>query len=65
MLGGPHVEKALWCSVGDLLAFSGWTEALTEGDVATSGTADSFLKESHITYAGHDHQVTALAFSKL
>ena len=43
MLGGPHVEKTLWYSVGDLLAFSGWTEALTEAYVATSGTADSFL----------------------
>ena len=58
MLGGPHVEKALWYSVGDL-AFSGWTEALTEADVATSGTADSFLKASHITRTRHAHQVTA------
>ena len=65
MLGGLHVEKALWYSVGDLLAFSGWTEALTEADVATSGTAESFLKASHITRARHAHQVTALALSKL
>ena len=65
MLGGPHVEKALWYSVGDLLAFSGWTEALTEADVATSGTADFFLKASHITRTRHTHQVTALALSKL
>ena len=65
MLGGLHVEKALWYSVGDLLAFSGWTEALTEADVATSGTAVSFLKASHITRTRHAHQVTALALSKL
>ena len=65
MLGGLHVEKVLWYSVGDLLAFSGWTEALTEADVATSGTAESFLKASHITRARHAHQVTALALSKL
>ena len=42
MLGGLHVEKALWYSIGDFLAFSGWTEALTVADVATSGRADSF-----------------------
>ena len=65
MLGGLHVEKALWYSVGDLLAFSGWTEALTEADVATSGTAESFLKASHITRTRHAHRVTALALSKL
>ena len=52
MLGGLHVEKVLWYSVGDLLAFSGSTEALTKADVATSGTADSFLKASHITRTG-------------
>ena len=62
MLGGLHVEKALWYSVGDLLAFSGWTEALTEADVATSGTAESFLKASHITSTRHAYQVTALDF---
>ena len=65
MLGDLHVEKVLWYSVGDLLAFSGSTEALTKADVATSGTADSFLKASHITRTGHVHQVTALALSKL
>ena len=65
MLGGLHVEKVLWYSFGDLLAFSGWTEALTEADVATSGTADHFLKASHTTHFRHAHQVTALALSKL
>ena len=65
MLGGLHVEKALWYSAGDLPAFSGWTEALPEADVATSGAAESFLKLSHITRTRHAHQVTALALSKL
>ena len=65
MLGGLHVEKVLWYSVGDLLAFSEWTEALTEADVSTSGTVDSFLKASHITRTRHAHQVTAPALTKL
>ena len=50
MLGGLHVVKALLYSGGDLLAFSGWNEALTEADFATSSTAHSVLKASHITY---------------
>ena len=65
MLRGLHVEKVLWYSVGNLLAFSRSTEALIKADVATCGTADSFLKASHITRTKHAHQVTALALSKL
>ena len=49
MMGGLHVEMALWSVVGDLLDGSGWTTALTEADVASSGVADSFLKASHLT----------------
>jgi hypothetical protein len=49
MLGGLHIEMALWSVLGDLLDGSGWTVALTEADVASSGVADSFLKASHLT----------------
>ena len=49
MFGGLHIEKALWIALGDFLESSGWTVALTEVGVATSGTADSFLKVSHNT----------------
>ena len=49
MMGGLHVEMALWSAVGDLLDGSRWTTALTEADVASSGVADSFLKASHLT----------------
>ena len=48
MLGSLHVEMALWNTLGDL---SGWTTALVEADVASSGTADSFLKVSHLRHA--------------
>ena len=58
MMGGLHIEKAQWNTVGDLLNGSGWTTALTESEVASSGTADSFLKVSHITRTRHAHQVT-------
>jgi hypothetical protein len=49
MMGGLHIEMALWNVLGDLLEGSGWTNTLTEADVASSGVADSFLKASHLT----------------
>ena len=57
ILGGLHTEKTLWKCLGDLLEKSGWTEALVESSVASTGTADSFLKVSHITRTRHAHQV--------
>ena len=60
MLGGLHSELALWNTLGDILEGSGWTAALTQADVASSGTADSYLKATHLTRTRHAHQVTLL-----
>ena len=49
MLGGLHIEMALWSVLGDLLDGSGWTTALSEAEVASCGVADSFLKATHLT----------------
>ena len=38
---------------------------LTQAGIASSGTADSFLKAAHLTRTRHGHQVCALALSKL
>ena len=65
MFGGLHVEMALWNTIGDFLESSGWTTALCESEVASSGTADSFLNATHLTRTRHAHQVTALALSVL
>ena len=65
MLGGLHIEMAMWKTYGDYLEGSGWTNALTLADVASRGTADSFLKAHHLTKTRHAHQVTALALAKL
>ena len=65
MLGGLHTEMALWNTLGDMLEGSGWTTALTEAEVATSGIAESFLKCSHRTRTRHAHQVTLLTLHKL
>ena len=45
--------------LGDLLESSGWTGALVKANVASYGTADSFLKASHITRTRRAHQVTS------
>ena len=57
MLGGLHIDMALWSTLGDILQSSGWTSALTESGVASSGTADSFLKVAHLVRTRHVHQV--------
>ena len=49
ILGGLHIETALWSVLGDLLDESGWTTALSEAEVASFGVADPFLKATHLT----------------
>ena len=63
--GGLHIEMALWNTIGDFLECSGWTDALSDVGVASSGTADSFLKATHLTRTRRAHQVTLLALAKL
>ncbi|XP_068749352.1 uncharacterized protein [Montipora capricornis] len=65
MFGGLHIEMALWSVCGDLLEDSRWTTALAEAGIASSGTAESFLKVTHLTRTRHAHQVTVLALHKL
>ena len=65
MLGGIHIEMAVWSTLGDYLEDSGWTAALTQAGIASSGTADSFLRAAHLTRTRHGHQVCALALLKL
>lgn len=56
VLGGLHIEMASLKVIGDWLEDSGWVEALVQ---ASAGTAESFLKASHVTQTRHAHQVTA------
>ena len=65
MIGGLHTEMALWNTLGDVLEGSGWAAALTQADVASSGTADSYLKATRLTRTRHAHQVTLLTLHKL
>lgn len=65
LFGGLHIEMTALKMIGDLLDGSGWTNAITTAGIATSGTADSFIKASHVTRSRHAHQITAAALSIL
>ena len=65
MFGGFHIESAAEKMLGDWLDGSGWTEALVQAKVTTSGTADSFIKGSHVARTRHAHQVTCAALYNL
>ena len=57
MLGGLHIEMVLLTMCGDLLALSGWTTALTEEGIVSSGTSESFLNP----FTPRDSPLTCLA----
>lgn len=65
MFGGLHIEMAAFKSIGSLLQDSGWTNALVEAGIASSGTAESFLSASSVTRTRQAHQVTSCALYKL
>ena len=62
MLGGLHIEMATLKLLGDWL---GWTNALVQAGIASSGTANSFVNASHVTKTRHAHQVTAASLCTL
>ena len=61
LLGGFHTELTLYKVLGHWLECSGWVEALVQADIASSGTAGSFLNASHMLRTRNDHQKTASA----
>ena len=58
MFGGLHIEMAALKSIGTLLQGSGWTGALVEAGVVSSGTAESILSVASVTRTRQMHQVT-------
>ena len=65
MLGGLHIKMTLLKCIGDLLNRRGWTSAILQVNIATPGTAESFLKASHVKKTARAHQVTACVQYKL
>ena len=45
--------------LGHWLEDSGWTSALVQAEIASSGTADSFIKATDVTKTRHAREVTA------
>ena len=59
MFGGLHIAMAALKTIGDWLRGSGWVQALVQAEIATPGTADSFLRAAHVTRTRRSHQITA------
>jgi len=55
MFGGLHIEMALLKVTGGWLQGSGWTTALADANVATPGTAESFVKPASVTRSRRAH----------
>ena len=58
LLGGLHTEMAALRVLGAWLDGSGWTAALVNANIVSSGKADALLQASHVTRARYCHQVT-------
>ena len=58
-IGGLHTEMAVLMVHGNWLEDSGWTSALTEADITTSGRADSLMIGSQVKQMRYTHEVTA------
>jgi hypothetical protein len=55
-----HIEMAAFKLLGDLLKGTGWVTALSEADIASLGTAESFLTVSNVSKTRQAHQITIL-----
>ncbi len=53
MFGGRHIEMALWNTIGDFFDGSGWTTALSDAGIASTGTVDSFFNACHLMRTRH------------
>ena len=65
MLGGLHIEMAMSTMLGKWLEGSGWSAALVEAGIATSGRAEAMLSASHVKRTLYAHQVTAVSLHVL
>jgi len=45
VLGGLHIEMALWSTINDFLDQCSWKIALCEASIVTAGIADSIVEE--------------------
>ena len=64
MLGALHIEMVMLSCIGDWLQDSGWTIALSNSGVTSSGN-DSLLTGHDVANTKYAHQVTALTLYNL
>ncbi|KAK3730138.1 hypothetical protein QZH41_015848 [Actinostola sp. cb2023] len=57
LCSGVFTELAALKAIGNWIEDSGWTNALVQAEVTNPGTADSFLKASHVSCTRHAHQI--------
>jgi hypothetical protein len=65
MMGGLHIEMALFGAIGGWLNGSEWVAVMTTANVTTEGRADALQKGSYTSRAQLAHQVTAAALDIL
>ena len=65
MLGPFHTETMFLKTIGGWLKGSGWTEAIHEADILSSGRADALVAVSSVTKTRYIHQVTIAALHTL
>uniref|UniRef100_UPI00358F24FE uncharacterized protein n=1 Tax=Myxine glutinosa TaxID=7769 RepID=UPI00358F24FE len=66
MLGGLHIEMALWATMGDFLRGSGWPEAFAEAGIAlTVAAATSYLRANDPMRTRYAHQITVVVLDSL
>ena len=65
MFGGLHIEMTCYKTLGDILRDRGWTFRLTEANIATPRTADSFYVFSNVPRTRQAYQTTACILLEL
>ena len=56
MFGALHIQTVALRALGELMDGSGWVSALVDANISTPGTAESFLKASHLARTRRAHQ---------
>ena len=59
MFGGLHIEILAFTILGEWLEGSGWTSAICNDGIASSGVAGSWSKAVYLTRTRHVHKVAA------
>ena len=65
MLGGLHIEMALWSTTEDLLRESGWPETIKNWASQGRGSSNSFSEAPNVMTTRYAHQVNVVVLDSL